>query len=122
MSETTDQPKPALSRAEVMKITDSLKEKYPVLKKGKPLCYEIKEEIQADNPDLTREEIIAVIKRHVKSPKYLRKMLSKTHRYNLKDEAVSEISEVDKAYAVFKNKNLMLRNTPRPQAVDTQEK
>ena len=115
MSDTTDQPKPSLSRAEVNKILDFLKEKHPVLQKAKPLCYEIKEEIQADNPHLTREEIVAVIKRHVKSPKYLRKMLSKTHRYNLKDEPVSEITDVDKAYARFKNQHLAVRKAPCPQ-------
>jgi hypothetical protein len=107
MNYETDQEKPKISKGAVIKILDSLKEKYPVLKKAKPLCSTIKEEILAENPQLTLEEIVAVIKWHVKSPKYLQKMLSKTHRYNLKDEKVSEIIEADKAYARFKSQHIL---------------
>jgi hypothetical protein len=107
MNSETGQEKPSISKGAVIKILDSLKEKYPVLRKAKPLCYTIKEEILAENPQLTPEEIVAVIKRHVKSPKYLQKMLSKMHRYNLKDEKVSEIIEADKAYARFKSQHIL---------------
>lgn len=99
MSEATDQPKPFISKAEVIKIMDFLKEKYPVFQKAKPLCYTIKEEIMADNPDFTLEQLKAALRWHVKGFKYQKKLLSKKHRYNLKEEKVSDITEREKKWA-----------------------
>jgi sRNA-binding protein len=99
MSNTKKTRKVAVPREEVLKILDFLKEKHAVFQKAKPLCYTIKDEILAEHPNMTRTKLKVVLGVHTKSPKYLRKTLSKTHRYNLKEEKVSEITEGEKEWA-----------------------
>jgi sRNA-binding protein len=103
VSDTKERRKSSISRDERDEILIFLKEKYAVFQKAKPLCYTIKDEILAVHLDMTRAKLTAVLGFHTKSFKYLSKMLSKTHRYNLKEEKVSEIKKSEKEWT----KNLL---------------
>jgi hypothetical protein len=70
-----------------------------VFKKSKPLWENIKAEIQEDNPDLSEKQIAEILWWHQRSPKYIKKTVSKTHYYNLKEEKIAEITAEDKTKA-----------------------